>query len=172
MIEIRIDDHEVRNLLGTLQGRLRTLSPAMKQIAGIMHDAVEENFEQEGRPKWDPLKKSTQEQRKKEAKWPGKILQKSAGGLAASISRSFNSYQAVVGSNKKYAAIHQFGGKTGPHIIRPKRKQALFWPGAKHPARSVNHPGSDIPARPFLKLTDGDMSEIKSALMDYILRGK
>jgi len=28
-----------------------------------------------------------------------------------------------------------------PHIIKPKNGRALFWPGAKHPVRSVKHPG-------------------------------
>lgn len=36
-------------------------------------------------------------------------------------------------------------GLYGPHkqryTIRPKNKKALFWPGAAHPVKSVNHPG-------------------------------
>lgn len=31
---------------------------------------------------------------------------------------------------------------TRPHIIRPKVKKALFWPGAGHPVASVRHPGT------------------------------
>ena len=62
---------------------------------------------------------------------------------------SFNSKSATVGSDRHYAAIHQLGGKTAPHKIVPKNKKALFWPGAKHPVKSVNHPGSKIPARPY-----------------------
>lgn len=31
---------------------------------------------------------------------------------------------------------------TRPHLILPKTKQALYWPGARHPVRSVNHPGT------------------------------
>lgn len=60
-----------------------------------------------------------------------------------------NSKEALVGSDRKYAAIHQLGGKTSPHIIKPKFKKALFWPGAGHPVKEVKHPGSKIPARPF-----------------------
>lgn len=30
---------------------------------------------------------------------------------------------------------------TKPHVIRPWRKRALFWPGARHPVRQVRHPG-------------------------------
>ncbi|GAA4928777.1 hypothetical protein GCM10023224_05090 [Streptomonospora halophila] len=31
---------------------------------------------------------------------------------------------------------------TKPHVIRPKVKQALWWPGAPHPMAKVNHPGT------------------------------
>lgn len=54
------------------------------------------------------------------------------------------------GSERPYAAAHQFGATTSPHVIKPKFKKALSWPGAKHPVKSVNHPGSKISARPFM----------------------
>ena len=53
----------------------------------------------------------------------------------------------VVGSNVSYAAAVEFG--TSPHVIKPRYKQALFWPGAAHPVASVNHPGTR--AQPFLR---------------------
>lgn len=31
---------------------------------------------------------------------------------------------------------------TRPHLILPRTKRALFWPGAGHPVRRVNHPGT------------------------------
>lgn len=31
---------------------------------------------------------------------------------------------------------------TRPHRIEAKDKQALYWPGAIHPVKSVNHPGT------------------------------
>ena len=37
---------------------------------------------------------------------------------------------------------------TRPHTIRAKNKKALYWKGAKHPVKSVRHPGSR--AKPFL----------------------
>lgn len=38
---------------------------------------------------------------------------------------------------------------TAPHIITPRDKQALFWPGAQHPVARVHHPGT--PAQPFMR---------------------
>lgn len=53
----------------------------------------------------------------------------------------------VVGSNVNYAAAVEFG--TAPHVIKPRYKQALYWPGAAHPVAQVNHPGTR--AQPFLR---------------------
>jgi hypothetical protein len=39
-----------------------------------------------------------------------------------------------------YAPFVEFG--TAPHVIVPKDKKALYWPGAAHPVRKVNHPGT------------------------------
>ena len=49
-------------------------------------------------------------------------------------------------SNIKYARGVEEG--TRPHVIRAKNKKALYWKGAKHPVKSVRHPGSR--AKPFL----------------------
>ena len=49
-------------------------------------------------------------------------------------------------SNIKYARGVEEG--TRPHIIKAKNKKALYWKGAKHPVKSVRHPGSK--AKPFL----------------------
>jgi hypothetical protein len=39
-----------------------------------------------------------------------------------------------------YAPFVEFGTK--PHTITARAKKALYWPGADHPVRSVNHPGT------------------------------
>ena len=49
-------------------------------------------------------------------------------------------------SNIKYAVMVEKGTKA--HIIKPKDKKALYWKGAKHPVKQVNHPGSK--AKPYL----------------------
>lgn len=39
-----------------------------------------------------------------------------------------------------YWYLIEFGTK--PHLIFPKIKKALWWPGAKHPVSGVIHPGT------------------------------
>lgn len=80
------------------------------------------------------------------------------GRLRSSIvSRAETSGRAVgyvVGTNVKYAADVENG--TDPHVIVPKDKKALYWPGARHPVGKVNHPGTKAYPfmRPAIEMTD------------------
>lgn len=135
-IEIKIDNKEVLTRLQELASRSENLRPLMKNIAGIMATATEDNFKDEGRPdKWIDLSETTMKQRQKIGKYLGQILQVS-GQLASSVSTAYDDNSAVIGSNLAYAAIHQLGGQTG------KNKKTT------------------IPARPYLKLTDDNFEEI------------
>lgn len=163
MIKINYDLKPVQERLQRMRGRVERLRPFMREVKDIMLDAVEENFAQQGRPKWVPLKPATLAARGGNSR----ILQRT-GRLAASISGRYSDKEAVVGTNVKYAAIHQFGGKTAAHVIRPRHARALFWTGAAHPVARVNHPGSKIPARPFLKLTDSDRAAIVEAAKTFL----
>ncbi|EHP39416.1 phage virion morphogenesis protein [Cupriavidus basilensis OR16] len=166
-------------------------SPITRQIAGIMLHAVQENFQQGGRPRWAGLKapRATPERVRRHLKMGRGILASGAWSIkvAGRIAGSMNSHQvlqdtgrlvksitsysdantAVVGTNVVYAAIHNFGGKTKPHVIRPRYKKALSFNGIVR--KAVRHPGSDIPARPFLTLTALDEDKILSAVHSYLL---
>lgn len=160
MIEIKIGSDRVLSALDRLQRATANASPVMAQIAGVMHDAVEENFAQQGRPKWAGLKPPVAKRRE-----GGMILQDS-GQLAASIEPGSDSTSAWVGTNKVYAAIHQFGGQTRPHVILPRNKKALAFGGRV--VKKVNHPGSKITARPFLSLTPEDDDRILGKVGAYL----
>jgi phage gpG-like protein len=74
-----------------------------------------------------------------------------------------------VGSDRPYAAAHQFGSK--PYVITPKRAKALFWPGAGHPVKSVNHPG--LPPRPFFPFgSDGKPTDEATRRINATARAK
>ena len=69
------------------------------------------------------------------------------GHLRRGISTDIKGLDAIIHtSNIKYAPGVEYGTKA--HIIRPKNKKFLYWKGAKHPVKQVNHPGSK--AKPFL----------------------
>ncbi|MFN2636906.1 MAG: HK97 gp10 family phage protein [Gemmatimonadaceae bacterium] len=44
------------------------------------------------------------------------------------------------GPTANYGAAIEFGSE--PHVIKAKNAKALFWPGAEHPVKQVNHPGN------------------------------
>lgn len=157
MIDIKIDCSGVMQTLARLEQAVTHRAPVMRAIAEVMHEAVLENFIQEGRPKWQGLKPP--------GRPGGKILQVK-GHLLNSITPASDNDNAVVGTDLKYAAIHQFGGKTRAHEIRPRNKKALAFGGRV--VKKVNHPGSNIPARPFLLLTDQDVDEIEGTMNDYL----
>ena len=100
---------------------------------------------------------------------------KKSGQLAASITSRAGDDFARIGSNKKYAAIQHLGGQTLAHTIRPKKKKALAFGGIVR--KSVNHPGSNIPARPYLpmargnKLQPGAERQILAIALDALAKG-
>jgi len=167
MIDIDIPFAPVIRALRELASSLEDRRELMVSLAGIMHGAVEANFAAQGRPRWAPLHEGTIAGRRKTKHWPGQILQRS-GQLAASVTPYSDNDQAVVGTNKAYAAIQHFGGTTSPHVIRPKFARALAFGGVV--VRQVNHPGSKIPARPFLTLTPEDGDELVHATWEFLWR--
>lgn len=160
MIEFKIEDEDLRRDFNRLIAGLTDMTPVMRAIAGTLMDVTEENFAQQGRPAWLGI----QPRKNREG---GKILQDTVR-LAASITPDFGPDFAQVGTNLVYAAIQHLGGQTKPHVIRAKRAKALAFGGIFR--KSVNHPGSKIPARPFLPITaDGQMQpEAESAIMDDV----
>lgn len=86
--------------------------------------------------------------------------------LATEIVYRLDGESLLVGSALAYAPFHQFG--TDPYTIRPRNAKMLFWPGARHPARKVNHPG--VPARPFVGLSERDARDMVVTTAEHLLR--
>ena len=69
----------------------------------------------------------------------------------------------------KYAAIQEYGGKTSAHEILPAKGDVLAFVAGdgQHFARRIEHPGSVIPERSYLRSALEDMKdEIVAALAD------
>lgn len=105
-IEIKIDNQEVNKRLLDLATRGKNLRPLMKNIAGVFAYSTEENFKEEGRPKWTDLAESTKKQRKKTAHYPGQILQVT-GQLASSVNTYYDDDSAVIGSNLEIMTVYR-----------------------------------------------------------------
>ena len=173
LIRIDIQDKGVKDLMAGIAKKAGNKLPLMRKIAGIMHDEVEQNFEAEGRPKW---KKSISA-----AKRGGKTLQ-DTGQLASSINERATDDEAVVGTNKVYGAAHQFGMNKTVSIQAHTRKVKSRDVIQKGPKSGRGHKIAsgvgvtkshtrkmNLPARPFLSVSDGGMEKIKDAARDYLL---
>jgi phage gpG-like protein len=81
------------------------------------------------------------------------------GRLRSSINGQVRGDAAYIGTNVEYAAIHEFGGKTKPHTIRAKKAKALRFTmgGQVFFRKSVNHPGSKIKEKAFLRTPINEM---------------
>jgi phage gpG-like protein len=111
----------------------------------------------------------------KDDKLSGAVLDGRSGALRdsirASVTADADSVSASVSSegDLKYAAIQEYGGKTGAHEILPVKAQALAFiaNGAQSFARRVEHPGSLIPERSYLRSSLDEMrGEIVAALAE------
>lgn len=167
-IQVEIDGlASVQAALQRLVDQSRDLTPLMANVAKTLASETSANFAAEGRPSWVPILESTRAARAKKGKGDGKMLQVT-GRLASSITSAHTNNTAQAGTNVVYAAIHQFGGQTAPHTIVAKYAKALAWPGGF--AKSVNHPGSKIPARPFLPFTsEGGVPELQPSAQAAVI---
>jgi phage gpG-like protein len=111
----------------------------------------------------------------KNDKLSGAVLNTRSGALSnsivATVTADADGFLASVGSegDVKYAAIQEYGGKTSAHEILPVKGDVLaFIAGdGQRFARRVEHPGSLIPERSYLRSSLADMNdEIVTALAD------
>lgn len=167
VIRVEIEDQGLRERLNQVLTRTRNLSPILKVIGERILRQTEERFKKEQSPdgsSWPAAKYP-------EGKTHPKLLSSKRMRLRGGINYHVSGNRLEVRTtNVPYAAIHQLGGKTSAHIITARIKQALFWKGAGHPVKSVRHPGSVIPARPFLGLSRDNETEICEIIDDYLVR--
>lgn len=172
---IRIDDADVRRLLGDLELAGRNLSDLMEQLAAQVEFDTARRFETQvdpdGNP-WPPSLRALAEN--------GETLTDTAR-LRQSITSSVSPTAFEVGTNVVYAAIHQFGGT----VKKPARQQELFWHMGKDGAISdwrfvkrskANYSETHtikahdvrIPARPFLGVGSKDQDTLTAIARDWL----
>jgi phage virion morphogenesis protein len=166
-ITVKVDDESVQKALAELAGKMADRSPVMKVIGEYMVRSTEDRFKRQGPAPdgspWAPLKPSTLKRKKH-----SKTLTES-GALRGDIHYQLLGANGVsIGTTGRvpYGAIHQLGGRTAPRVILPNRKKALRTPYGIF--KKVNHPGSVIPARPFLGVSDTDSGKIVGIINHYL----
>lgn len=154
-------DAEIKRLSKTLKNLENVNFKGInKNIAVGLKNSTMERFEKEKSPtgkKWEKRKYGNSKK---------KILSKT-NTLIGSINVKADSKMATAGTNLEYAATHQFGAKNrrikATHCKLLKFKIGNRWISTKEV--TIN-----IPARPFLGISEEDKEEIKDVLEHYIER--
>lgn len=157
-LRTRVDDEAIDRALSHMRRVAENPAPALKDIGEYLQRSVDDRFRSEtdpqGRP-WEPLSGFTKANKRND-----KILTERGGpGLRGSIHYRVDGDTLEQGTNKIYAAIHQFGGtitaKSGSLAIGdPKGAFALV--------KSVR-----IPARPYLGFSSEDSKEVERILQRH-----
>jgi phage gpG-like protein len=97
----------------------------------------------------------------------GGVLNTRSGSLRDSIRMQASQQDGAIGveifsdGDLPYAAIQEYGGKTAAHEILPDKARVLAFAlnGSRVFARRIQHPGSQIPERSYLRSALEDQGE-------------
>lgn len=151
----------------------------MLQIAEDMKTKTDMRFRHSKDPNcvmWEPLKESTVSRRRKGSSKP--LVD--TGELRGSISSKATKDAAIVGTNKEYAAMQNFGAKRGELGITPveetvrahkrrRRKTNEMADVRQHRrTRRVASPWDDVPARRFIGFSNNQRRDYATLIKKYL----
>lgn len=177
-VTITVDDRGLTALFARLRAAGADLGPAMEDIAGELEETARRRFESgvgPGGVPWTPSARAIRS--------GGKTLVDSGQLLASITSRSSRS-EAEAGTNKDYAALHQFGGTvdrpartvTTYRRVTGKMERFADWRFVKKGKanyaedHAVAGHKAVYPARPFLGVDAGDERRIVGILERHLAR--
>ena len=166
-IDIRLDGEErVRDAFNRLIKASSDLGPVMRDLGEELTTTTRQRFvDQEGPDgkKWAPLTETTKKRKKRNR---DKVLTES-GHLSGSINYRAASGHVLIGSTRIYAGTHQFGAKKGS--FGSHQFSAIAGPFKGTTYKNLI-PWGDIPARPFLGLSDKDRDLVLEVLETHLAR--
>jgi phage virion morphogenesis protein len=145
MLELTLDGLSLgEQRLAAIRAGLVDLQPLFTDLAAVAESQTRRRIESERESPsgirwqdWSPGYAKTRH--------GGQSLLQGSGNLLDSLTRFADKHSGGVGTNLKYARIHQFGGTAG---MRPG-------PAA-------------IPARPYLGFSEDNLDEIRAICNDYL----
>ena len=169
MIGIKHTFDEVRAMAGIEKtaGRMADVGPFLQDCGLVLIRSVAQNFKTGGRP----------------VRWEKSVRAENTGGqtlvqtarLKNSITFDVNGNTLTLGSNVKYARIHQLGGKIDKNVTVKKHWRLMTKAfGKPIAARSVLVKSHErkmnvtMPARPFLMVQEADWRIIRRIYADHV----
>ena len=174
-----------------LQEQFNDLTPILEVVSALIERAISQNFDARGRwdgnesdisilssgsQKWKALASSTKEKYQRLGWELEPTLNRTKGLMSTIEVRPQGKSSVVISANSPYAAIHQFGGTIKPTIpITPKMRKFFWakfyetgidsWKGIALTKKKELKPVIQIPARPFITLTEEDLDEILETII-------
>lgn len=142
MIRIELKEDEISGALEALVLRLGDMTPVMQEIGELLMTSTKDRFDEGNAPDgqvWTAKSPGTAGRDRRPLFGP-------SGRLSTQIFYEAGPDQVKVGSNQVYAAMMQFGGLK-----------------AQYP-----HLGGDIPARPFLGVSQEDRTGILATVAEWL----
>ncbi len=142
VISVEIDDREIRDGLRALETKLGDLRPVFRDIGEALLNSTRERFNTQTDPdgrRWADYAPLSEAYKKRKKKHPDLILTLN-GYLRGTLNYRATRDELRVGTPMIYGAAHQFG-----------------------------RPEINLPARPFLGLSDDDTEMILDTLAEWLL---
>ncbi|WP_172298337.1 phage virion morphogenesis protein [Pseudoruegeria sp. HB172150] len=162
MIRVEVTDEEVAAALSRIAARLTDLTPLMQDLGEALVNSTEDRFPEgrapDGTP-WAPKSQATIDAyRRREGKTANarvdfRPLFGPSGRLSSEIHWQAGPNSVEIGSSLIYAAVDQFGAAKGQFGTTSKGSPI---------------PWGDIPARPFLGISEGDRSALTLIIEGYL----
>lgn len=143
MISFVYQDEQIMQDLQRLERSVGDLSPALEEIGDVLIESTKQRFNSGEGPDGQPWAENSPVTIDRKGRNQPLIDE---GTLAEQLSYAVTGNQLEVGSSMEYAAMQQFGGTKSefPHL----------W--------------GDIPARPFLGISEADAAEILAIVHDHL----
>ncbi|MCW1934113.1 phage virion morphogenesis protein [Pararhodobacter zhoushanensis] len=159
MITIDIDDDAILSALDRVARAVTDLQPVLQDIGETMVETTRERFMTGVSPDgvaWAPKSEATLARyRRLPGKTDTRPLWGPSGDLHTLFAAQASATEVSWGTNVIYSAVMQFGATKGEF-----GENAAGYP----------IPWGDIPARPFLGVSDEDRNSIISALNDWLMQ--
>lgn len=162
---VTIDSAQLRAVNAALASLVRAgrdPSPALKALGPLLVASTRNRIAAEQSPEgtaWPKLNPDYAAGKR----GPGMLRERAMrGGLFGSLTSQVDDRTLRVGTNKIYAAIHQFGG-----TITPRNAEALVF---RLGGRVVRAKKVTIPARPFLGISEADRKQIAAVFAAHLWR--
>lgn len=162
VVEVTLTQDEITRALAQIEAHLSDMTPLMQDIGDLLQNSTTERFGEGKDPDgnaWAPKSQATiARQRKGEAKGANasidfRPLFGPSRRLSSEIHYQADAKSVEIGSSLIYAAVQQFGATKGQFGTM---------------ANGAPVPWGDIPARPFLGISEDDKNGIIQTITEYL----